>query len=427
MVRCIGMDVHRDFCEVAVAENGGVRSGPRVLTTPEDLEVFAHSLSPTDHVALENTGLAASVAEILRPHVERVVVANPQAVRAIAWAKVKTDRVDARTLAKLLASGFLPEVWPGDKPIRALRRRISRRAQLVRSRTRAKNEVHAVLQRNLVPRPPVTDLFGTTGRAWLEEQALPPDEARTIQACLRQIDFFEAELGALDADIAAVAVASEDIRRLMTIPGVDVTTASTLMATIGHIGRFPTARHLVGYLGLDPRVRQSGVSPARHGSISKRGSAQARHVLVEAAWLLGRTPGPLRAFSQRVAARRGANVAAVAVARKLVVLCWHLLHRGQDYAFARPSLTRAKLRRLELRAGAEPHRGRRRGELISSTQEQRRQESEVIVQAEVAYRRFITDWQATGERVRVPPPGRASHGPRRARQRGRNKPPDPAL
>jgi transposase len=264
VVRCIGMDVHRDFCEVAVAENGGVRSGPRVLTTPEDLEVFAHSLSPTDHIALENTGLAASVAEILRPHVERVVVANPQAVRAIAWAKVKTDRVDARTLAKLLASGFLPEVWPGDQPIRALRRRISRRAQLVRSRTRAKNEVHAVLQRNLVPRPPVTDLFGTKGRAWLQEQALPPDEARTIQACLRQIAFFEAELGALDADIAAVAVASEDIRRLMTIPGVDVTTASTLMAAIGHIGRFPTARHLVGYLGLDPGSASPG--PPRPGT-----------------------------------------------------------------------------------------------------------------------------------------------------------------
>jgi len=283
-VRSIGMDVHIEFCEVAVAEGGRIRSGPRILTTPEELEVFGQSLGLEDEVALENTGIASAVAEILRPHVARVVVANPQAVRAIAWSKVKTDRVDARTLAKLLATGFLPEVWTGDEWTRALRRQISRRAQLVRARTRAKNEVHAVLQRNLVGSPPATDLFGIKGRAWLTGQVLPADERRAIEACLRQINFFDSELRALEAEIARAGMESVGIRRLMTIPGVDLTTAATLVSAIGTIGRFPTPRHLVGYLGLDPRVRQSGSSPARHGSISKQGSSQARHVLVEAAW-----------------------------------------------------------------------------------------------------------------------------------------------
>jgi len=126
-----------------------------------------------------------------------------------------------------------------------------------------------------------------------------------------------------------------------------------VIGAIGDVRRFPSARHLVAYLGLDPVSRQSGETPARGGRISKRGNPQARCVLVEAAWTAIRSPGPLRAFGERVRARRGANKAAVAVARKLAVLCWHLLTKEEDYAFGRPSLTAQKVRRLELQAGAE--------------------------------------------------------------------------
>jgi hypothetical protein len=147
--------------------------------------------------------------------------------------------------------------------------------------------------------------------------------------------------------------------RLLTIPGVDVGTAAAVIAAVGDITRFPTTGQLVAYLGLDPKVRQSGSEPARYGHISKRGDPQARSMLVEAAWISIRLPGPLRAFGERVRARRGAQIAAVAVARKLVVLCWHLLTKDQDYAFARPSLTRQKTRRLELLAGAPSRRAAR--------------------------------------------------------------------
>jgi transposase len=98
-------------------------------------------------------------------------------------------------------------------------------------------------------------------------------------------------------------------------------------------------------------VRQSGSSPARHGGPSKEGPAAARHVLVEATWITTRSPGPLCAFGQRVAARLGKHIAAVAVARKLATLAWHRLTHEQDYAFQRPTLTRPKLRRLELMTG----------------------------------------------------------------------------
>jgi transposase len=228
---------------------------------------------------------------------------------------------------------------------------VSRRRGLVKRRTQVKNEISAVLHRNLKGRPPMTDLFGRAGRAWLAAQELPADERLTVDAGLRQLDFLGAELAEIDRLVAVEAQGDEDVRRLLTVPGVDVTTAVTLIAVIGDARRFPSSRHLVGYLGLHPRVRQSGSEPARHGRLSKEGSAAARHVLVEAAWTASRSPGPLHAFAARVAARRGRQVAAVAVARKLCVLCWCLLTRGEDYAFARPSMVRRKLRRLELAAG----------------------------------------------------------------------------
>ena len=131
------------------------------------------------------------------------------------------------------------------------------------------------------------------------------------------------------------------------------------MAAIGRVSRFASADQLSAYLGLHPSVRQSGDGPACHGRITRRGRSDARHLLVEAARQAIRSPGPLRAFYERVKARRGAHVAAVTVARKLAVLIWHMLSKGEDYAWGRPTLLARKMRKLELAAGAEPRRGQR--------------------------------------------------------------------
>jgi transposase len=412
MVRSIGLDVHRDFCEVAIREDGVTRSAGRIGTSPEQLELFARSLATTDRVALEATGNAWAIAQLLIPYVGEVVLAHPKKLRAIAEAKVKTDKVDARVLAELLAADCLARVWIGDELTRALRRLVSRRRGLVKRRTQVKNEIQAVLHRNLKPRPPVTDLFGKRGRAWLSEQALPLDERLTIEGSLRQLDFLAGELGAVDRAIAELVVEDEDVRRLMTIPGVDVVTASTLRAVIGDVSRFPSPRHLVGYLGLHPKLSQSGAGPARHGRTSKEGPAAARHVLVEAAWSAARGAGPLRAFALRVAARRGRNVATVAVARKLAVLAWHLLTRGEDYAFARPSIVARKRRRLELTAGAPRRKPGPNGNPVWADDAQHRAERRVAEQAEAAYRRLVADWQASGpKRGAGATPGRASTRP----------------
>jgi transposase len=170
-MRFVGLDVHRDFCEVAIVEQGKVRSAGRVATTPQALELLGQSLGPEAHVALEATGNALAIARLLRPHVARVVLTEPAAVHDRAGKK--TDRLDARSLAKLLATGMVSEVWAPDDETAALRHQLSRRRQLVRQRTREKNQIHAVLMRNLKGRPPMSDVFGVKGRAWLAEQQLP--------------------------------------------------------------------------------------------------------------------------------------------------------------------------------------------------------------------------------------------------------------
>lgn len=298
-------------------------------------------------------------------------------------------------------------MWIGDEQNRILRRLTSRRAQLVKRRTMVKNEIHAVLHRNLKGRPPVSDLFGKGGRAWLGEQDLPEDERHTVQGGLRQLDFLTEEVSLIDRAVGEHALACPEIRRLMTIPGVDVLTAATLWAAIGDISRFPTPRHLVGYLGLDLRVRQSGTAPARHGRISKQGSSEARHVLVEAAWVALRTPGPLRAFGQRIQSRRGSQIAAVAVAPQGRCAGLAPPHQGGGLRL-RPPLpgpqkgpsTRTPCRRCKpaaKRRAAGPY-----------SRQARDQEEAIALQAEAAYRHLVGAWApkrrkgagaATGARI----------------------------
>lgn len=395
-MRWIGLDVHQSFCEVAICEGGETRSAGRIKTARAELELFAQSLGPDDRVVMEATGPSFEIARILAPDVAEVLVANAAEVRAISHARVKSDRFDARTLARLADAGMLEAVWVPSAEIGALRRRVARRGALVRQRVRAKNEVHASLARCLLGKSPASDLFGKGGRSWLAQQRLPDEEVETVAGCLRQIAFLDSEIEAIDRKLAAWALGSADARRLMTIPGIGIAAAVSLMAAIGEVSRFGSARKLVGYLGLDPMVRQSGDEAPRHGRISKRGNSQARSVLVEAAWVAVRSPGPLRAFGERIRARSGGQVAAVAVARKIATLAWHLLTSEEDYAFGRPSLVRRKLRDAERLAGAPALSKRHGGRRISASAAEREGERQLADRAEAAYRRTVSDWRAAG-------------------------------
>jgi transposase len=426
-VGAIGLDVHLEFCEVAIAEAGVVRSAGRIATKPEALKLFAQSLGAEDRVALEVTGNAWEIKRIIEPHVDWVLVVSPNDI-GIRQARAKTDRLDARTLARLLASGGLDSVWMPDQKTWVMRRRLQRRGQLVWARSRAKNQVHATLMRCLVGRAPFREPFGPKGRRWLAELALPGEERESVDSALRQIEFLDSEIAAVERLIATDALESPEIRRLMTVPGVNVICAATFLAAIGDIRRFESSRKLTSYLGLDPRVSQSGTSPATHGRISKQGSMRARHALVEASWSAVRQPGPLHAFYERIRARRGHQVAVVACARKLACLFWCLLTREQDYAYAQPSLTQKKLRLLEIRAGAKTHKGIHTG-VFATRQRMRAAERQLAAQAEAAYRRTVADWQNTQAKKEGAgaTPGRASRGPSSGQAARQVQAPGPAL
>jgi transposase len=391
------MDVHREFAQIAVVEDGLVRDEGRIGVTPQELRSWVATLHPGDHVALEATGNSDAIATLLGTRVSRVVVSNPSKTRAIAEAKVKTDKVDARILAQLLAVDFLPPVWLPDERTRALRRQVTRRQHLVRQRTRLKNQVHGILNRNLVATPPVSDLFGATGRHWLSRQILPADERSCVEALLRQLDFHGEELTVVDRELAAQALPDPVVARLMTIPGVDAITAISVLAAVGDFSRFPSPDRLVSYFGLNPKVRQSGNTAPVHGRITKARRGQVRGVLVEAAWSATRAPGPLRAFYHRIKARRGMQIAIVATARKMTVLAWHLITKDQDYAFARPSFLAFKRRKLELAAGMASQRGNRRGAGYAyNDKHQRTAEQALAEQAERQYAVLVAHWQPHG-------------------------------
>lgn len=243
----------------------------------------------------------------------------------------------------------------------------------------------------------MTDIFGVRGQAWLRSLLLPADERSAIESPLRLLEALQSELEAANGELARLGRPDPAVAHLLTIPGVDAAVALGVLSTIGDIHRFSSPQRLVSYLGLDPRVRQSGNQLAHTGPISKQGRAHARGLLTEAAWAAAKYPGPLHAFFARVRSRRGPQIAAVATARKLAVLIWYLLARDEDYAWAGASLKATKLRKLELAGGAPSRRGGRRS-WAASSRTVRAQERAVAAGAEEQYRRFVAAWRTRPRR-----------------------------
>jgi transposase len=167
MRRVIGIDIHRTFGEVVFWEDGRLRRAGRIDMTRTALEGFGKSLLTSDEVVIEATANSMGVSRVLEPFVARVIIANPLQVKAIAQAHVKTDKIDAGTLASLQAAGYLPQIWTPDASTERKRRSAARRYQVVRHRTRLKNEVHSILHAHLIPKCPHADLFNARGRTWL--------------------------------------------------------------------------------------------------------------------------------------------------------------------------------------------------------------------------------------------------------------------
>ncbi len=362
MVRFVGLDVHKRVVEAcALNAEGSVLWQHRFPLTRESLlEFAAQRLLRQDRVVLEATSNTWAVVRILKPHVAEVVVSNPLKTKAIAEAKVKTDKVDAFVLAQLLRSDFLPRVWEPDEKTQELRRLTGRRAALVSDRTAIKNRLHSVLAQRLVV-PAVNDLFSPKGLTWLRGLTLDEEGRMTIDSDLRQLDSVHKEIAALDALLSKKGYHDPRVKLLMTQPGVDVGVAHTLLAALGDVSRFPDGDHAASYLGLAPSTRQSA-EHCYHGPITKAGNGHARWMMIQAAQHLRTHPGPLGVFFRKIAKKKNHNVAVVATARKLVVIAWHMLTKNEPYRYAQPKPTEGKLQRLRVRAtGTRRKTGRKPG------------------------------------------------------------------
>jgi transposase len=351
--RYFGLDLHKQFTQIiAVDTRGRVVAQGRLHTTPEALRQFAQTLSPRDAICVEATTNAVAVHQLLAQHAGLAVISNPLQTKAIASAKIKTDKVDALVLAQLLRTDYLPTVWVPPAPTMQLRAQTSYRSALVRQRTQVKNRIHSLLHRQLIPLPEISDLFGQAGRTFLEQVPLPTAERLQLQQELALLDVLAAQIQAAEVQIAKSVAATAELRLLLSLPGFQLACAVGLLAAIGDITRFAAPDKLVSYVGLDPLARSSADHPFGSTRISKRGRSHARWLLIEAATAAVRVPGPLKAFYLRLKAKKGHNKAIVATARKLAVIAWHMLTTGEPYRWAPPIQTREKIRRVEILAGA---------------------------------------------------------------------------
>ena len=337
MVRSVGLDVHKRVVEACIVDHtGNVVHRERFALNRHTLTVFATKvLRPSDRVALEATTNCWAVADVLRPHVARVLVSNPMATKAIAQAKVKTDKVDARVLCELLRIDALPHPvhMPG-RETRALRGLLVARRQLVAARTKLCNVVRGMLRQEGI-RLPDRALASFAGWERVFVNSFSCEHVMTVvRAYYQSFQALTQSIRELERKLGEYERTNPEAKRLQTIPKVGRIASLTFLAAVDDVNRFPSSRKLVAYSGLAPTVRQSS-ERTEYGPISREGRRELRAVWVQIAHLVAvdrhRETQPLRTWYNRVARRRGQKTAVVALARRLLVIAYHLLREETDF------------------------------------------------------------------------------------------------
>lgn len=325
----LGIDLHKDDSRVAVLDDDGeVVEEARVQNA--SLEAIAEEYAGSQ-AAIEATGNYYTVYDTLDEHLD-VVVADPTQTKAIGYAEVKNDRLDAKLLAQLRRAGMIAESYVPPEELRERRALVRARKRLVEKRTDFKNEVHAVLDKQGISYD--WDPFSVEGREILagEDLALGPVADQLMESFLSVVDELTAQIEELEEMIEETAASLEATQLLMTIPGVSFYSSLLITSEIGEIERFDRAEEVVSYAGLNPVVRESGDSRTE-GGISKRGSGDLRWILVQCVQTaVHRCDDPyLGRFYGRLKERKNHQIAIVATARKLLVSIFHMLKRKEVY------------------------------------------------------------------------------------------------
>lgn len=322
----IGFDIHKRYTFFTQMDGAGAtqRQG-RLPNTREAMGAFFADVVEPAQVAMEAGPTWYYIYDLLETLQIPVTLAHPLRTRAIAEAKVKTDKVDSTILAHLLRADLVPAAYIPPREIRDLRELLRYRAALVRLQTKVKNHIHAILLKHGY-QAPVCDVFGVRGRAWLSTLLLRPVYQHSLHGFLQILETLREQIQSASRLIDQEAQATPLAQRLCTLPGVGHYTALLLLAEIGDIHRFPSPKHLVSYAGLAPTVHASG-DHTHIGHLSRQGSSWLRWILVEVSHHASRKPGRFQQVYQRLAKRKGPRIASVAVARELLTTAyWMLRH-----------------------------------------------------------------------------------------------------
>ena len=324
----VGLDVHKEFCQASVLDESGEElSSTKVPTRKEELESFLAGFEDARFV-LESTGVWEFVYGIVESKGFEVLLAHPMKVKAISSAKVKTDKVDARTLAQLLRMDMIPASYVPDKQVRDIRELVRHRKALVEKTTAFKNRVKAELLRRGIRRPEeLKTSWSDKSVQWMRSL-----DILVVNSNLDVIEALQAKIKAVNDRLFPLFLRNRDAKLISTIPGIGYYGAMLIAAEIDDVHRFADAQHLCSYAGLVPSVHQSS-NVAYYGRISKQGSRHLRWILTEAVHIhvVNEPDSQLTRFFLRVARKKGRQVATVATARKMLTAIYWMLFNQEEF------------------------------------------------------------------------------------------------
>jgi transposase len=335
MKEYIGVDLgKRKALVVKKDRQGKITSKVTVPVTQAALENYFSKQDRRSQVVVEATGNWMYFYETIERYTPQVMLAHPLKTRAIAEARIKTDTIDATTLAELLRLEGIPKAYIPPREVRDIRELLRYRASLVSVRVGLKNKIHAVLTKNGIDCT-FSNVLGKASKAWLRALPLRACYRQEVDGYLRVGEALKSSIDEITQTIKAQVAENPQAQLLMGIPGISYYSALLILSEIGEIGRFPDAKRLCSYAGLVPSIYSSG-SKTYNGRITKQGSRWLRWILVETSTHAANGDAKFQKVYQRVSRRRGRSTARVALARKVLTVIYAMLKRNEPFKRQRP-------------------------------------------------------------------------------------------
>lgn len=333
----IGIDHHKQYSHMTLVDEDGkeLRSG-RVFNTRAEVEDFLEGERSEMRAVIEAGRTSYVMVDLLRDIGVDIRIAHPLQVKAIARAKIKTDKRDSRTLAHLLRGGLIPEVYVRCEENRGAQRVLRHRAFYVGTRTRVKNKIRVLLAQQRIEiqekAGPMKSLFSRKGLEALSRLSLPFSDKALLESLVVFYKHLEERIKGSDGLVEQLYTELEEARLVRTIPGFGAFLSVLTATEIADINRFESERNLHSYAGVIPSTYSSG-ERSYHGRIIKGGNTWLRWAAVEAVLPATKKDFDIYCFYNKRARRKGANVARVATARKLLTLVYRVLKDGREYQF----------------------------------------------------------------------------------------------